>query len=118
MSHVPAFRGVVLLAAAAVLAACCTRPLGAHRPPPAFGAGEPPPHARGHGERPLPPPPGIEDAISACAAELDLLPPPAVAGGGRPEMTEEQHALLGACLEGAGYPPPPMGPPGDPEEPV
>lgn len=99
------------------LAACCTRPLGAHRPPPHFGPDAPPPHARGHDRR-LPPPPGVDEAIAACADELDLPAPASDVDDERAELSDEQHALLGACLEEAGFPPPPAGPANGWEEPV
>lgn len=64
------------------------------------------------------PPPDLDEAIAACADELDLPPP---ASGDRdappPALSDDQRALLDACLEDQGLPPPP-GEPDDREDPV
>jgi hypothetical protein len=119
LSYVPLFRGLVLAGLTIGLAACCTPFPQAHRPPPPprFGPGGPPPPPRDHGDMPFPSP-DIDEAIAACADELALPPP---SSGDRdappPALSDDQRALLDACLEDRGYPPPP-GEPHDIEDPV
>ena len=119
MSYAPFFRGLAIAGLIVGLAGCCTPFPQGHRPPPpsAFGPGGPPPPPPDYGDMPFPPP-DLDEAIAACADELDLPPP---ASGDRdappPALSDDQRALLDACLEDQGYPPPP-GEPDDIEDPV
>lgn len=118
MSYVPLFRGLVLAGLTIGLAACCTPFPQAHRPPPPprFGPGGPPPPPRDHGDMPFPSP-DLEEAIAVCVDELDLPPPSRDDRHAPPSLNDDQRALLDACLEDQGYPPPP-GVPEDIEDPV
>lgn len=119
MSCLPFLRRLALAGLTLGLAACCTTSPHAHRPPLplAFGPGGPPPPPPDYGHMPFPPT-DIDEAVAACADELDLPPPPF---GDRdappPALSDDQRALLDACLEDQGYPPPP-GEPDDSEAPV
>ena len=119
MSYVSFFRGLAIAVLTIGLAACCTPFPQGHRllPPPAFGPGGPPPPPRDYVDMPFPPL-DIDDAIAACADELDLPPPPS---GDRdmppPALSDDQRAVLDACLEDQGYFPPP-GEPDDIEDPA
>ena len=116
MSYVPFFRGLALAGMAFGLAACCTSLPPPHRPPPPFGPGGPPPHARGHGGMPLPST-DFEEAVEACADELDLPPPSSGDRHAPPALTDDQHALLDACLGEQGFVPR-SHPPEDEEDPA
>lgn len=107
-------RAAFLMLITTGLAACCTQPIRAPHHPAAFGPGGPPlpwgpvdvPHPL-HGWHPVPPPaPGLEfqfeDALEACAVELDLPSPSAGEEDAATPLTDDQWALLDLCLEELG----------------
>lgn len=110
-------RAAFLMLITTGLAACCMQPIRAPHHPVSFGPGGPPvpwgpvdaPYPL-HGLHPVPPPaPGLEfeleDALEACAVELDLPSPMAEEEDAATTLTDDQWALLDLCLEAMGEEP-------------